>query len=55
MNFGKFSKQMEDLGLRIKEVKGDGNCLFRSVSDQVEGCENNHHFYRQSAVKFKII
>ena len=30
---------------------GDGNCLFRSVADQIEGNENNHAFYRKSAVK----
>ena len=38
--------------MRIKEVKGDGNCLFRSVSEQLEGNENNHAFYREEAIKY---
>ena len=29
--FTKFSDQMKVLGLRIKDVAGDGNCLFRCV------------------------
>ena len=32
------------------EVKGDGNCLFRSISDQIEGTDSNHKFYRKAAV-----
>ncbi len=43
---------MEKLGLKFKVVKGDGNCLFRSFSDQVEGSENNHAFYRQSSIEY---
>jgi len=29
--FTRFSDQMKVLGLRIKDVAGDGNCLFRCV------------------------
>jgi len=38
--------------LSIREVRGDGNCLFRAVSDQIEGNENNHYKYRQLAVDY---
>jgi len=34
------------------EIKGDGNCLFRAFSDQIEGCENNFSFYRKSAIDY---
>jgi hypothetical protein len=27
--------QLDQLGLRLKDMTGDGNCLFRSLSDQV--------------------
>ena len=29
---------------------GDGNCLFRSVADQLEGNEKLHRKYRQDAI-----
>ena len=45
---------MNKLGLRIKEVGADGNCLFRSFSDQMEGNEGNHYIYRQSAIEYMI-
>ena len=48
----KFIKELENLGYFIKEVKGDGNCLFRSVSEQIEGDENNHQIYRQKCVEY---
>ncbi len=41
-----FSEQLAGLGLCIKEVAGDGNCLFRSISDQLEGNEGRHGYYR---------
>lgn len=30
----------------------DGNCLFRSIADQLDGNEKLHMKYRQEAVKF---
>ena len=28
---------LKALGLRIKVIEGDGNCLFRAIADQVIG------------------
>jgi hypothetical protein len=34
-------------GLRIKEMEGDGNCLFRAISDQVyNGNQENYNIIR---------
>lgn len=30
-------------GLMLTIVDGDGNCLFRSLSDQLTGTQSNHH------------
>jgi len=45
-------RQLAPLGLCIKDVKGDGNCLYRAVSDQVDGHENNFQIYKCLAIKF---
>mmetsp|Transcript_5461 Transcript_5461/g.5598 ORF Transcript_5461/g.5598 Transcript_5461/m.5598 type:complete len:457 (+) Transcript_5461:1-1371(+) len=47
-----FKAQVKELGMRILEVSGDGNCFFRSVSDQLEGKEDNHPYYRSLAVDY---
>ena len=36
-----------------KEVKGDGNCLFRALSDQIFGSEEHHLFVRTLLVRFE--
>ena len=48
----KFVEELKKIGFYIKEVKGDGNCLFRSVSEQLEGNENNYEIYRQKCVEY---
>jgi hypothetical protein len=35
-------KQLGEAGLMLREVAGDGNCLFRAVSDQLYGNECEH-------------
>ena len=35
-------EQMEQIGCRIHFMAGDGNCLFRSLGDQVEGKPQDH-------------
>ncbi|KAI8924579.1 hypothetical protein BC831DRAFT_389482, partial [Entophlyctis helioformis] len=34
--------QLADLGLAIKDMTGDGNCLFRALSDQIHGSPARH-------------
>ena len=36
------NNQLGALALEMRDVGGDGNCLFRSVSDQIEGEEVLH-------------
>jgi OTU domain-containing protein 3 len=45
--FGDFDREMKETGLMLRDVVGDGNCLFRSVSDQVDGDESLHRIYRE--------
>jgi hypothetical protein len=33
---------MSRLGLSLRDVEGDGNCLFRALSDQLYGEQNRH-------------
>lgn len=47
-----FCEHMRTLGLKIRDVKPDGNCMFRSFSDQMDGHEEKHEYYRHGAVDF---
>ncbi len=42
-----FKEELLKLGYYIREVQGDGNCLFRSVSEQIEETQNNFEKYRK--------
>ncbi|RSH92953.1 hypothetical protein EHS25_008401 [Saitozyma podzolica] len=35
-------REMSRLGLSLRDVEGDGNCLFRALSDQLYGEQNRH-------------
>jgi OTU domain-containing protein 3 len=48
----KFLEQLAPLGLTIKDVAGDGNCLFRSIADQLEGDPNRYAEYRAAICNF---
>ena len=48
----KFVEELKKIGYFIREVKGDGNCLFRSVSEQIEENENNYEEYRKKCVEY---
>lgn len=50
--FEAFKKEIAALRLTIKDVTGDGNCLFRSFADQVDGNETSHVFMRDEACAF---
>ncbi|XP_063173500.1 OTU domain-containing protein 3-like isoform X3 [Candoia aspera] len=48
------AEQLRGLGLRLREVPGDGNCLFRALGDQLEGHSRNHLKHRQETVAYMI-
>ncbi|XP_028663174.1 OTU domain-containing protein 3 isoform X1 [Erpetoichthys calabaricus] len=50
--FVSFTNQLQVLGLKLREVPGDGNCLFRALGDQLEGHSNNHLKHRRDTVEF---
>uniref|UniRef100_A0A4W6BPP1 OTU domain-containing protein 3 n=1 Tax=Lates calcarifer TaxID=8187 RepID=A0A4W6BPP1_LATCA len=50
--FISFSNQLQALGLKLREVPGDGNCLFRALGDQLEGHSRGHLRLRQETVQY---
>jgi OTU domain-containing protein 3 len=48
----KFEEQVAVGGLVIRDIKGDGNCMFRAVADQFTGSQENHFDYRHRIVDF---
>ncbi|XP_069774921.1 OTU domain-containing protein 3 isoform X2 [Narcine bancroftii] len=52
--FVSFANQLLAMGLRLREVPGDGNCLFRALGDQLEGHSRNHLKHRRQTVDFMI-
>ena len=54
--------QLLRIGLRCKQITGDGNCFFRAISDQIHGDEKGHKTIRdaicnhmsQHAEEFKL-
>ncbi|MCI4387319.1 hypothetical protein PGIGA_G00072680 [Pangasianodon gigas] len=50
--FVSFSNQLKALGLKLREVPGDGNCLFRALADQLEGHSRGHLRLRQETVQY---
>lgn len=43
----KLGEQLKAMGLRVCHVLPDGNCLFRSLSDQLSGNQSQHATYRK--------
>ncbi|KAJ3342883.1 OTU domain-containing protein 3 [Entophlyctis luteolus] len=41
--FASINKQLRSFGLRLRDVLGDGNCLFRALAHQLHGAEAPHH------------
>ena len=44
--------QLFPLGLALREVPGDGNCLFRALSDQLYGEDARHAEIRTDVVDY---
>ncbi|KAM4758546.1 OTU domain-containing protein 3 [Cyanocitta cristata] len=53
-NSGGLAGQLRALGLKLREVPGDGNCLFRALGDQLEGHSRNHLRHRQETVEYMV-
>ncbi|KAI8985832.1 hypothetical protein BDB01DRAFT_786485 [Pilobolus umbonatus] len=49
---GSLENELRKLNLRTKDVAGDGNCLFRALSDQYHGKESNHKEIRQEICQY---
>ncbi|KAL4438223.1 hypothetical protein ABPG77_010584 [Micractinium sp. CCAP 211/92] len=45
-------RELAPLGLRVKTIEADGNCFFRSVSDQLEGEGGDHMALRCRVMDF---
>ena len=45
-------QQLSQFGLDFKEITGDGNCMFRAISDQMVGGEDMHDQYRSLSISF---
>ena len=50
--FLRFEAQLKQLGLQLKDMTGDGNCLFRSVSDQINDGPEKHGQVRAECVSY---
>mmetsp|Transcript_243 Transcript_243/g.531 ORF Transcript_243/g.531 Transcript_243/m.531 type:complete len:320 (+) Transcript_243:132-1091(+) len=48
----RLSKRIARLGLSMKACKGDGNCQFRAISQQLYGNQNSHKTIREKCVKY---
>ena len=51
----KIKNNLEKLHFFIKKMSGDGNCMFRSVSDQIYGNEEYHDIIRQKCMDYLLI
>lgn len=52
LDMHKFQKQLAPSYLKVMKIRGDGNCLFRSVADQLVGDQEMHRTYRQEAIDY---
>ncbi|XP_001179833.3 OTU domain-containing protein 3 [Strongylocentrotus purpuratus] len=51
-NFASFATQLQSMGLQLRDIPGDGNCLFRALGDQLEGHGRNHMAHRLDVVQY---
>jgi OTU domain-containing protein 3 len=47
-----FSSFLAEIGLIVKYMDGDGNCLFRSLADQLTGKQDNHLVFRFKVMSY---
>jgi len=46
--------QLFSLGLSLRQVPGDGNCLFRALGDQLDGHMGNHYRHRKDTTNYML-
>ncbi|KHN73454.1 OTU domain-containing protein 3 [Toxocara canis] len=51
---GPLRAQLGCYGLTLRDIPGDGNCLFRALGDQLEGHSMNHLKHRMDTVRYMI-
>ncbi|KAK3583838.1 hypothetical protein CHS0354_022883 [Potamilus streckersoni] len=49
-----FNLQLKQMGLVLKDISGDGNCLFRALGDQMDGHVRNHNKHRQDVSRYMM-
>ncbi|KAL3861813.1 hypothetical protein ACJMK2_007831 [Sinanodonta woodiana] len=49
-----FCLQLKQIGLELKDIPGDGNCLFSALGDQIEGHIEGHLKHREDVVKYMM-
>ena len=51
-DFSSLNTQLGTIGLTLKQIPGDGNCLFRALGDQLYGNSNDHLLHRTQVVTY---
>ena len=51
-DFSSLNTQLGTMGLTLKQIPGDGNCLFRALGDQLFGNSNDHLIHRTQVVSY---
>jgi len=53
-DFNELNNQLISLGLVLKPIPGDGNCLYRALGDQLEGTPDVHMKHREDVVQYML-
>ena len=48
----RFAANLAAVGLEIKHMEGDGNCMFRSLSDQLKDDSSKHFLFREKIMGY---
>ena len=51
-DYSSLNTQLGTIGLTLKQIPGDGNCLFRALGDQLYGNSNDHLLHRTQVVTY---
>ena len=53
-HYEEFDDMLKKMGLRLEDIDGDGNCLFRSISDQLSGHQGYHLTLRAACCDYMV-